>query len=158
VRPDFDWDKQDALARGFLTEQDRPFLLSMSRKTGPEREPVDNLEKPSSAQRLGLLIKSHQGKFREGTSLLGGSDIMASQHQIDFRSRASHWPRVRNMPLCSLCSNSMVAPEASALQADGDVSYLWSCDSCGHGFVTHAALYPPAQKRIHGRSPNPSLR
>ena len=101
---------------------------------------MDNLEKLSSAQRLGLLIKSHQGKFREGTSLLGGSDIMASQHQTDFRSLASHWPRVRNMPLCSLCSNSMVAPEASALQADGDVSYLWSCDSCGHGFVTHAAI------------------
>jgi len=115
--------------------------LSTSRKTGPEREPVDNLEKPSSAWHLGLLMKSHQGKFREGTSLLGGSDIMASQHQTAFRSRASHWPRVRNMPLCSLCSNSMVAPEASALQADGDVSYLWSCDSCGQGFVTHAAIW-----------------
>src|SRR4029077_7937634 len=118
----------------------RPNVRSMCKKTGREREPVDNLEKPSLAQHLGLLIKSHQGKFREGTSLLGGSG-MASQHQTAFRSRASLWPRVRNMPLCSLCSNSMVAPEASALQADGDVSYLWSCDSCGHGFVTQAAIW-----------------
>jgi hypothetical protein len=102
---------------------------------------VDNLEKPSSAWQLGLLIKSHQGIFRKGTSLLGGSDIMALQHQTDFRPQASHWPRVRNMPMCSLCSNSMVAPEASALEADGDVSYLWSCDSCGHGFVTQAAIW-----------------
>src|SRR6201984_3436551 len=109
--------------------------LSTSRKTGPEREPVDSLEKPSSAWHLGLLMKSHQGKFREGTSLLGGRDIMALPHQTAFRPQTSHWPRVRNMPMCSLCSNSMVAPEASALQADGDVSYLWSCDSCGHGFV-----------------------
>jgi hypothetical protein len=61
-------------------------------------------------------------------------------HQIDIQSQ-THWPRARNMPLCSLCSNSMVAPEASALRPDGEISYLWSCDSCGHGFVTHAVIW-----------------
>ena len=33
----------------------------------------------------------------------------------------------------------MVAPEASALRADGKVSYLWSCDCCGQSLVTNAA-------------------
>src|ERR1700681_1997766 len=61
-------------------------------------------------------------------------------HQTEIQSRATHWPRARNMPLWSLCSTSMVAQEASALQPDGGVSYLWGCDSCGHGFVTYAAV------------------
>jgi hypothetical protein len=65
---------------------------------------------------------------------------MISHHQTD-QSRPTPWPRARNMPLCSLRSNSMVAPEASALNLDGKISYLWSCDSCGQGFVTHAAIW-----------------
>lgn len=44
------------------------------------------------------------------------------------------------MPRCSICSDLMVAPEASALQGGGKVSYLWSCDTCGHGFVTQASI------------------
>jgi hypothetical protein len=50
------------------------------------------------------------------------------------------WPRARNMPRCSICSDLMVAPEASALQAGGKVVYLWSCDTCGQGFVTQASI------------------
>ncbi len=45
-------------------------------------------------------------------------------------------PRVRNLPVCSICADTMVAAESSAIEADGGVSYLWSCDNCGHGFVT----------------------
>src|ERR1700751_945049 len=57
-QPDFNWNKQDALARRLWTEQDRPLLSG-----GPAaREPVDSLEKPSFARHLGLLIKSYQGK------------------------------------------------------------------------------------------------
>ena len=44
------------------------------------------------------------------------------------------------MPRCSICSDLMVAPEASALQGGGKVSYLWSCDTCGQGFVTQASI------------------
>lgn len=40
---------------------------------------MDNLEKPRFARHLGLLIKSHRSSFRKGTSLLGGSDIVALQ-------------------------------------------------------------------------------
>jgi hypothetical protein len=44
------------------------------------------------------------------------------------------------MPRCSICSDLMVAPEASALQTGGKVIYLWSCDNCGQGFVTQASI------------------
>jgi hypothetical protein len=61
-------------------------------------------------------------------------------HQTEIQSRAAQWPRARAMPRCSLCSEVMVAPEASVLHSDREVRYLWSCDSCGQSFVTHAAI------------------
>jgi hypothetical protein len=30
----------------------------------------------------------------------------------------------------------MIAAEASAFLSDDVVSYLWTCDTCGYGFVT----------------------
>jgi hypothetical protein len=51
---------------------------------------------------------------------------------------------MRDMPRCSICSDSMVAPEASVLKSDGEVSYLWSCDTCGHSFVTRADAKRPS--------------
>ena len=30
----------------------------------------------------------------------------------------------------------MVAAEASAYLSDNVISYLWTCDTCGYGFVT----------------------
>jgi hypothetical protein len=30
----------------------------------------------------------------------------------------------------------MIAAEASAYIADNAISYLWTCDTCGYGFVT----------------------
>jgi len=34
----------------------------------------------------------------------------------------------------------MVAAEASAFIAENQVSYLWTCDICGYGFVTSHSL------------------
>jgi len=34
----------------------------------------------------------------------------------------------------------MVAAEASAFVTEGIVSYLWTCDTCGYGFVTKHTL------------------
>jgi hypothetical protein len=34
----------------------------------------------------------------------------------------------------------MVAAEASAFLTDNIVSYLWTCDTCGYGFVTKHSL------------------
>ena len=34
----------------------------------------------------------------------------------------------------------MIAAEASAYLADNAISYLWTCDTCGYGFVTKHAV------------------
>jgi hypothetical protein len=49
-------------------------------------------------------------------------------------------PRGCDLPTCPVCADSMVAAEASAFISDDVVSYLWTCDTCGYGFVTKHAL------------------
>jgi hypothetical protein len=48
----------------------------------------------------------------------------------------NHDPRGCELPTCPVCADSMVAAEASAYLADNFISYLWTCDTCGYGFVT----------------------
>jgi hypothetical protein len=55
-------------------------------------------------------------------------------------STVSHSPRGSDLPTCPVCADSMVAAEASAYLADNVVSYLWTCDTCGYGFVTKHSL------------------
>ena len=45
-------------------------------------------------------------------------------------------PRGSDLPTCPVCADSMIAAEASAYLADNAISYLWTCDTCGYGFVT----------------------
>jgi C4-type Zn-finger protein len=45
-------------------------------------------------------------------------------------------PRGCDLPTCPVCAYSMVAAEASAYLNDHVISYLWTCDTCGYGFVT----------------------
>jgi hypothetical protein len=52
-------------------------------------------------------------------------------------------PRGCDLPTCPVCADSMVAAEASAYLADNLVSYLWTCDTCGYGFVTKHSLKRP---------------
>lgn len=49
-------------------------------------------------------------------------------------------PRGSDLPTCRVCADSMVAAEASAFLTDNTVSYLWTCDTCGYGFVTEHSL------------------
>jgi hypothetical protein len=49
-------------------------------------------------------------------------------------------PRGCELPTCPVCADSMVAAEASAYVSDNVISYLWTCDTCGYGFVTKHAL------------------
>src|SRR4051794_9107765 len=49
-------------------------------------------------------------------------------------------PRVCDLPTCTVCADSMVAAEASAFVSENVVSYLWTCDTCGYGFVTSHSL------------------
>lgn len=58
-----------------------------------------------------------------------------------MRTRSKH---LTSRPTCTVCAASMVAAEASAFVSDNVVSYLWSCDVCGYGFVTDHALGRPA--------------
>ena len=55
-------------------------------------------------------------------------------------STLSHSPRGSDLPTCPVCADSMVAAEASAYLADNIISYLWTCDTCGYGFVTKHSL------------------
>jgi C4-type Zn-finger protein len=48
--------------------------------------------------------------------------------------------RGSGLPTCPVCADSMVAAEASAYLAENVVSYLWTCDTCGYGFVTKHSL------------------
>lgn len=48
-------------------------------------------------------------------------------------------PRKSGRLICTICADSMIAAEASAL-SDGEISYLWTCDTCGYGFVTKHAV------------------
>jgi hypothetical protein len=45
-------------------------------------------------------------------------------------------PRGCDLPTCPVCADTMVAAEASAYLNDSVISYLWTCDTCGYGFVT----------------------
>ena len=45
-------------------------------------------------------------------------------------------PRGCDLPTCPVCADTMVAAEASAYLNDNVISYLWTCDTCGYGFVT----------------------
>jgi hypothetical protein len=45
-------------------------------------------------------------------------------------------------PVCLVCADTMVAAEASALLSDNVISHLWTCETCGYGFVTRHSLKP----------------
>ena len=45
-------------------------------------------------------------------------------------------PRGSDLPTCPVCADSMIAAEASAYLPDNVIGHLWSCDTCGYGFVT----------------------
>ncbi|WP_315704081.1 MULTISPECIES: hypothetical protein [unclassified Bradyrhizobium] len=50
-------------------------------------------------------------------------------------------PRGSDLPTCPVCADSMIAAEASAYLADNAISYLWTCDTCGYGFVTKHVVH-----------------
>ncbi len=66
------------------------------------------------------------------------AEIMSSSSQHSTSNVPA--PRGRDLPTCAVCSDSMVAAEASAFLAEDTVSYLWTCETCGYGFVTKHAL------------------
>ena len=49
-------------------------------------------------------------------------------------------PRGSDLPTCPVCADSMIAAEASAFVDTNVISNLWTCDTCGYGFVTRHAV------------------
>jgi hypothetical protein len=69
----------------------------------------------------------------------GGSTMSAVAEVMSTVARNSD-PRGSDLPTCPVCADSMVAAEASAYLTDNVISYLWTCDTCGYGFVTKHTL------------------
>lgn len=56
-------------------------------------------------------------------------------------SDTSHTPpRASDNKSCPVCADSLFAAEGSAVGDKGEVSYLWTCETCGYGFVTRHAM------------------
>jgi len=51
--------------------------------------------------------------------------------------------RHADLRTCPVCADSMIAAESSAFLTDNVVSYLWTCDTCGYGFVTNHTVKNP---------------
>jgi hypothetical protein len=68
-----------------------------------------------------------------------GITMSAIAEVLSSETRHPH-PRGCDLPTCPVCADSMVAAEASAYVAESIISYLWTCDTCGYGFVTRHAL------------------
>jgi ribosomal protein S27AE len=45
------------------------------------------------------------------------------------------------MPSCPRCGDTVFAPEISEHVSAHEVRHRWSCESCGHGFVTSVDLF-----------------
>ena len=56
--------------------------------------------------------------------------------------------RVSDRPVCLVCADTMVAAEASAFVSDNVISHLWSCETCGYGFVTKHSLRPQGELSV----------
>jgi hypothetical protein len=59
---------------------------------------------------------------------------------VDLPAAREKNRRAIDRTACPVCADSMIAAEASAFVAENLVSYLWTCDTCGYGFVTNHSL------------------
>jgi hypothetical protein len=56
------------------------------------------------------------------------------------------------LPICPVCGDSMVAAEASAYLKADIIAYLWTCDTCGYGFLTKHRLSEEAVSASSAKS------
>jgi hypothetical protein len=80
-----------------------------------------------------MVVTEFETQKRKEASMSAVAEVLSAAAK-----RAS--PRGSDLPTCPVCADSMVAAEASAYVSDDLVSYLWTCDTCGYGFVTKHAL------------------
>ena len=65
---------------------------------------------------------------------------MPAAAEITSTVASNPGPRGSDLPTCAVCADSMVAAEGSAFLSDNVISYLWTCDTCGYGFVTRHSV------------------
>jgi hypothetical protein len=68
---------------------------------------------------------------------------MSAVAEVSSKPRSAS--RGSDRPVCQVCADTMVVAEASAFLADNVVSHLWSCETCGYGFVTKHSLKPRSE-------------
>ena len=113
-----------------------------SRNRGSEEFAASQNNNVAKYREMNAILLRH----RQGFLLYFGREL--SQR---FRSQGGHMPAIAeilstvamkpdprgcDLPTCPVCADSMVAAEASAYLNDNVISYLWTCDTCGYGFVT----------------------
>jgi predicted RNA-binding Zn-ribbon protein involved in translation (DUF1610 family) len=54
---------------------------------------------------------------------------------------ASAGKRYFAMPPCPQCGDTLLAPKISEHVSTREVRHRWSCDACGHEFVTSVDLF-----------------
>jgi len=65
--------------------------------------------------------------------------IVQSVREAPPRARVTDNPR---RPKCPRCGGPMIVAERSRFNADGSIDNAWSCDRCGHEFVTSVSFQP----------------
>jgi len=90
----------------------------------------------SQKKRICVATSSNSHAYSGGKFKSGREVTMPALAEI-LSTRPSRLPsRMCDRPICTICADSMVAAEASAFLSDNVISYLWTCDNCGYGFVT----------------------
>jgi ribosomal protein L37AE/L43A len=81
----------------------------------------------------------------------GATELKSEEVTMSAIAEVSSQPRSASRgsdrPVCQVCADTMVAAEASAFLSDDLVSHLWSCETCGYGFVTKHSLKQPKARR-----------
>jgi hypothetical protein len=124
-------------------QQERAPTRLPATRACPVFAPVDNGENVNI--RPCRLLATRNARDDSCISRNWGAIVMPGR---ELRARGAHWPKVSQMPHCGMCFDLMTAPESSVLMADGVVSYLWICDSCGQTLVTHCSNAATNNRRV----------
>ena len=94
-------------------------------------------------RQINAFVLPHRQRFRiilssraEPEVEIAGRSRMPATAAIQSTIAFKPDPRGSDLPTCPVCADTMVAAEASAYLNDHVISYLWTCDTCGYGFVT----------------------
>jgi hypothetical protein len=118
--------------------------LAALRKNNPaksKRAALQNFNRFAQTQIRRNCVAGSSNKYGYGIARFGSKEVtMSAVAEFLSTTAIRADPRGSELPTCPVCADSMVAAEASAYVSDSIVSYLWTCDTCGYGFVTKHQL------------------